>query len=58
MFRVLKDGGRVGILDQGNGEMYSALLNGSGFRDIRMHRLRFSSFPPFHVVQARKPYGE
>jgi arsenite methyltransferase len=56
MARVLKDGGRVGILDQGNGTEYADLLNKSGLRDIQMHRLRFSSFPPFHVVQARKPY--
>ncbi|HXW95768.1 MAG TPA: class I SAM-dependent methyltransferase [Nitrososphaerales archaeon] len=58
MVRVLKDGGRVGILDAGNGNEYSALLQRTGMRDIQMHRLRFSSFPPFHVVIARKPYSE
>jgi SAM-dependent methyltransferase len=58
MARVLKPGGRVGILDLGNGNEYSALLQGMGMRDIQMHRLRFSSFPPFHVVLARKPYSE
>ena len=58
MARVLKEGGRVGILDAGNGNEYSVLLNKIGMRDIQMHRLRFSSFPPFHVVQARKPYAE
>jgi len=58
MARVLKAGGRVGILDLGNGNEYSALLQGLGMRDIEMHRLRFSSFPPFHVVLARKPYSE
>lgn len=58
MARVLKDGGRVGILDAGNGNEYSALLQQMGLRDIEMHRLRFSSFPPFHVVVARKPYSE
>jgi len=58
MARVLKEGGRVGILDAGNGNEYSGLLNGLGLRDIEMHRLRFSSFPPFHVVLARKPYAE
>ena len=56
--RVLKDGGRVGILDAGNGNEYSKMLRQTGFRDVVMHRLRFSSFPPFHVVLARKPYGE
>jgi arsenite methyltransferase len=58
MARVLKDGGRVGILDAGNGNEYSALLHELGLRDIQMHRLRFASFPPFHVVLARKPYSE
>jgi len=58
MNRVLKDGGRVGILDAGNGNEYSALLQEMGMRDVEMHRLRFSSFPPFHVVMARKPYSE
>lgn len=58
MARVLKEGGRVGILDAGNGNEYSRLLGRIGLRDIEMHRLRFSSFPPFHVVLARKPYGE
>jgi len=57
MSRVLKDGGRVGILDAGNGNEYSALLQELGMRDVEMHRLRFSSFPPFHVVMARKPYS-
>jgi len=56
--RVLKAGGRVGILDLGNGNEYSARLQDLGMRDIEMHRLRFSSFPPFHVVLARKPYSE
>ena len=58
MTRVLKDGGRIGILDAGNGNEYSAFLQGLGMRDVEMHRLRFSSFPPFHVVMARKPYSE
>ena len=56
MVRVLKDGGRIGILDAGNGTEYSNLLKQLGLRDIEMHRLRFSGFPPFHVVLARKPY--
>jgi arsenite methyltransferase len=54
--RVLKDGGRIGILDAGNGPEYSALLNRSGLRDVQMHRIRFSGLPPFHIVIARKPY--
>ena len=58
MARVLKDGGRVGILDAGNGNEYSALLQETGLRDIQMHRLRFAGFPPFHVVLARKPYSQ
>jgi ubiquinone/menaquinone biosynthesis C-methylase UbiE len=56
MARVLKDGGRVGILDAGNGPKYSELLKEVGMSDIEIHRLRFTSFPPFHVVVARKPY--
>jgi len=58
MTRVLKDGGRVGILDAGNGYEYSSLMQEMGLRDIEMHRLRFSSFPPFHVVIGRKPYSQ
>lgn len=57
MARVLKEGGRVGILDAGNGFEYSYIMDKIGLRDIQMHRLRFSSFPPFHVVLGRKPYG-
>jgi arsenite methyltransferase len=57
MTRVLKEGGRIGILDAGNGHEYSEMLKDNGMADIEMHRLRFSGFPPFHVVMARKPYG-
>jgi SAM-dependent methyltransferase len=57
MARVLKQGGRIGILDAGNGNEYFAILNKIGMRDVEMHRLRFSGFPPFHVVLARKPYA-
>jgi len=56
MARVLKDGGRVGILDAGNGPEYSTLLNRTGLRDVELHRIRFAGFPPFHIVLARKPY--
>lgn len=55
--RILKDGGRIGVLDQGNGPEYSSIMNSIGLRDIETHRMRFSSFPPFHVVTARKPYA-
>ena len=58
MTRVLKDGGRVGILDSGNGNEYASLLGEQGMRDVQTHRLRFAGFPPFHVVTARKPYSE
>jgi ubiquinone/menaquinone biosynthesis C-methylase UbiE len=58
MKRVLKDGGRIGVLDAGNGTEYSRIMREGGLTDIEMHRLRFSSFPPFHMVLARKPYGE
>ena len=54
--RVLKDGGRIGILDAGNGAEYARVLRGLGMIDISVNRLRFSSFPPFHIVIARKPY--
>ena len=54
--RVLKPGGRVGIIDAGNGGEYAGLLRQGGMSDISVRRLRFSSFPPFHVVLARKPF--
>lgn len=57
MARVLKDGGRIGVLDAGNGGEYAEYFKRNGLRDIEMHRMRFSGFPPFHVVLARKPYG-
>jgi hypothetical protein len=53
---VLRDGGRIGILDAGNGTDYSRILRGLGLYEVEVHRLRFSGFPPFHVVMARKPY--
>ena len=56
--RVLKEGGRVGILDAGNGEEYSRLMARTGLIEIQMRRMRFSGFPPFHIVLARKPYRE
>ena len=55
--RVMKDGGRIGILDSGNGSEYSKVLRQIGMSDISVRRLRFSSFPPFHVVIARKPFS-
>jgi SAM-dependent methyltransferase len=57
MQRVLRAGGRVGILEAGNGGPYSSLLRSLGMIDVSVHRLRFSSFPPFHVVRARKPFS-
>lgn len=55
--RVLRGGGRIGILDAGNGGDYSALLRRQGMSDVRVNRMRFSSFPPFHIVLARKPFS-
>jgi SAM-dependent methyltransferase len=54
--RVLKQGGRIGIIDAGNGGEYSRVLDKVGLSDISVRRIRFSSFPPFHVVLARKPF--
>jgi SAM-dependent methyltransferase len=54
--RVLKQGGRIGIIDAGNGGEYSKVLHQIGLSDISVRRIRFSSFPPFHVVLARKPF--
>ncbi|MGD0146619.1 MAG: class I SAM-dependent methyltransferase [Nitrososphaerales archaeon] len=54
--RVLKQGGRIGIIDAGNGGEYSRVLGQVGLSDISVRRIRFSSFPPFHVVLARKPF--
>lgn len=54
--RILRNGGRVGILEAGNGGLYSDLLRQQGMLDVSVQRLRFSSFPPFHVVMARKPF--
>jgi ubiquinone/menaquinone biosynthesis C-methylase UbiE len=56
MVRVLRPGGRVGIIDAGNGGEYAGLLRSDGMMDVSIRRLRFSSFPPFHVVLARKPF--
>ena len=55
--RVLRGGGRIGILDAGNGGDYSSLLKKHGMSDVSVNRMRFSSFPPFHVVLARKPFS-
>jgi SAM-dependent methyltransferase len=55
--RVLKQGGRIGIIDAGNGGEYSKVLRQVGFIDVSVRHIRFSSFPPFHVVSARKPFG-
>lgn len=55
--RVLKQGGRIGIVDAGNGGEYSKVLLEVGLSDISVRHIRFSSFPPFHVVLARKPFG-
>ena len=54
--RVLKQGGRIGVIDAGNGGQYSKVLREVGMSDISVRRIRFSSFPPFHVVLARKPF--
>ena len=51
------EGARVGIMDAGNGPEYYGLLRSVGMSDVSIHRLRFSSFPPFHVVLARKPFA-
>ncbi len=57
MVRVLKYGGRIGIIDAGNGGEYASILRRDGMSDLVVRRLRFSSFPPFHVVLARKPFA-
>jgi SAM-dependent methyltransferase len=54
--RTLKSGGYVGIMDNGHGSEYSALLRRLGMTDIRVRALRLTSFPPFHIITARKPY--
>ncbi len=54
--RVLKQGGRIGIIDAGSGGEYSAALREVGLGSISVRRIRFSSFPPFHVILARKPF--
>ncbi len=55
--RVLREGGRVGIIDAGNGNEYAGFLKRNGMIDISVKARRFTSFPPFHVVLARKPFG-
>ena len=57
VIRVLKEGGRIGIVDAGNGGEYARILRSLGMSDLAVKRLRFSSFPPFHVVLARKPFA-
>jgi arsenite methyltransferase len=54
--RVLKKGGRVAILDSGHGTEYSSYFERNGLVDVVVKRLRFRSFPPFHVTFARKPF--
>jgi SAM-dependent methyltransferase len=56
MARVLNYGGRIGIVDTGNGGDYASLLRSHGMTDVVVRRLRFSSFPPLHIVLARKPF--
>lgn len=54
--RVLKPGGRVAIFDSGYGPEYGGLLRSNGMTDVHLKRLRFTTFPPYHVVIGRKPY--
>ncbi|MGD0477812.1 MAG: class I SAM-dependent methyltransferase [Nitrososphaerales archaeon] len=54
--RVLKQGGRVGIIDTGYGGEYSKAFREVGLSDISVRRIRFSGFPPFQVILARKPF--
>jgi len=54
--RVLKEGGRIGILDAGRGSEYSKVLRTVGMSDISVRRLRSPTLRPFHVVMARKPF--
>lgn len=61
MARVLKYGGRIGIVDTDYGGEYASLLRSHGMTDVVLRRFplrlrRFSSFPPFQVVSARKPF--
>lgn len=55
--RVLKEGGRIGFFETGGASRYSTWLRMSGMEDIETRTFRFSSFPPFQIVVARKPFG-
>jgi arsenite methyltransferase len=54
--RVLKEGGRIAVLDAGGGGEYASSLRDNGIVDIRLKRLRYRSFPPLHSVAGRKAF--
>jgi hypothetical protein len=56
--RTLKSRGYVGIVDNGHGSGYSALLRRLGMTDVRLRALRLTSSPPFHIVTASKPLAK
>ncbi len=56
LVRITKPGGRIAIVDSGNGGDYSRFLHSRGMTDIKLSRLRIRSFPPLHTVSARKPF--
>ncbi len=55
--RVLRDGGKIGILEGGSAADYSKRLADIGMTDVRLRRMTFSSIPPFRLVLARKPFS-
>jgi arsenite methyltransferase len=57
LIRITKQGGRIAIVDSGNGGDYAKFLGSRGMTDIKLSRLRIRSFPPLHTVSARKPFN-
>jgi arsenite methyltransferase len=56
LMRVVKEGGRVAVLDAGHGNEYADLMRRQGMADVHISRLRVRAFPPLHSVTARKPF--
>ncbi|MDA4118737.1 MAG: class I SAM-dependent methyltransferase [Thaumarchaeota archaeon] len=57
LIRITKPGGRIAIVDSGNGGDYAKFLRSRGITDIKLSRLRVRSFPPLHTLSARKPFS-
>lgn len=55
IFRVLKPGGRVNLIEPGLNRAVISALNSRGFDDIRVSPWQFTLFPPARRISAKKP---